>query len=57
MKRSRRRTSNKCKSRAIIVYFPSELIKLLDEAAAGNNSDRNQFICVAIREKIGMAGS
>ena len=57
MKRSRRRAIDKVKPRAIIVYFPRELIKLLDEAAVKTKSDRNEFICGAVQEKIGMDGS
>jgi metal-responsive CopG/Arc/MetJ family transcriptional regulator len=56
MKRSPRRASIKPKSCAIIVYFPQELVHLLDAAAIKTDSDRNKFICAAVQEKLKMKG-
>ncbi len=53
MKRPPRRTSAKARSCAVIVYFPEELIHLLETAAITTKSDRNKFICQAVQEKLG----
>ena len=57
MKRSPRRASTKTKSCAVIVYFPQELIHLLDAAAIRTEDDRSKFICLAVQEKLKMVKS
>jgi hypothetical protein len=57
MKPPPRRATAKAKSCAIIVYFPSELIQLLETAAIKTESDRNKFICMAVREKLKLEDS
>jgi metal-responsive CopG/Arc/MetJ family transcriptional regulator len=57
MKKSPRRATAKAKSRAIIVYFPEELIRLLEAASLKTESDRSKFIRAAVEEKLKTIGS
>lgn len=43
---------HKTKSRAVIVWFPPELLAGLDAAVQRNDSDRSKLIRLAVREKI-----
>jgi metal-responsive CopG/Arc/MetJ family transcriptional regulator len=52
MKRPTRRSHTKGKFRTIIVYFPAELVPLLDAAVIKSKSNRSKFIRQAIREKL-----
>jgi hypothetical protein len=56
MKRSPRRIPTKPKSCAVLVYFPEELIRLLEAASIKTESERNKFICRAIEEKLKTIG-
>lgn len=56
MKSTSRRISTKNKSCAVIVYFPQELIHLLDTAAIETENDRSKFICQAVQEKLKKTG-
>lgn len=52
MKRPQRQVPSKAKSRTIIVYFPLRIISMLNAAAIATEKDRNEFICLAVREKM-----
>ncbi len=57
MKRSPSQPPVKAKSCAVIVYFPEELIPLLVAAGIITETDRNKFICRAVREKLAKENS
>lgn len=52
MKRPPSRAPAKGKFRAVMVYFPQELIPLLDAAVVKTESNRSKFIRQAIQEKL-----
>lgn len=43
-------TKDKCK--AILVYFPKELIPLIDRAVSMTDSDRSKFIRNSVRREL-----
>ena len=45
-------SKDKSSSKAILVYFPHELMPLLDRAVNLTDSDRSKFIRNSVREKI-----
>jgi len=57
MKRHPSRAPAKGKFRAVMVYFPQELIPLLDAAVVKTESNRSTFIRQAVREKLFMESS
>jgi len=57
MKRSPRRAPAKGKFRAIVIYFPQELIPLLDAAVVKTEGNRSKFIRQAVQEKLVMKNS
>ncbi len=42
----------KSKTRTILVYFPSEIVPLIDQAAAMEGQSRDEFLLNAVQEKI-----
>jgi len=49
----KRGSIQKKRSKAVIVWFPIELIAGMDTAVQMHDSDRSKFIRTAVREKIG----
>ncbi len=43
-------------SKAILVYFPNELIPLIDEAVNLTDSDRSKFIRNSVRRELERSG-
>lgn len=54
MKRGAVQKSN---SRMVTLWMPTELIPVIDEAAAAEDTDRSKFIRRAVREKIDRQGT
>jgi metal-responsive CopG/Arc/MetJ family transcriptional regulator len=52
MKRLPPRAPAKGKFRAVMIYFPQELIPLLDAAVVKTKSNRSKFIRQAVQEKL-----
>lgn len=50
----KRGTVTKRDSKAVLVYFPTEIIPLIDQAVEQQDSDRSKFIRNAVREKLGI---
>ena len=50
----KRGTITKRAAKAVLVYFPHEIIPLIDQAVEQQDSDRSKFIRNAVREKLGI---
>jgi metal-responsive CopG/Arc/MetJ family transcriptional regulator len=44
----------KSKSKAVLVFFPNEIMPLIDHAVVDQDTDRSKFIRNAVREKLGI---
>lgn len=60
MKRKHRQrgavSKDRSMSKAILVYFPNELIPLIDEAVNLTDSDRSKFIRNSVRRELERSG-
>jgi len=50
-------TKDKSLSKAILVYFPKELLPLIDAGVRMTDSDRSKFIRNSVREKLSSLGA
>lgn len=44
--------SSKAASKAVLVYFPNEIMPVIDRAVGQVDLDRSKFIRAAVREKL-----